>query len=141
MPLTTSGCPNVGPTPVTSTYAVRPRNATSIAPPMPDRRDGGGRPVAKIVIAPLRGSTRRTLPAWPSVTYSAPSGPTVLPEPQPPVHPAAAKVASSVTVGALGGRCAPAAGAAPTAIATATASTINVRLESMRSSFSSLAVR
>ena len=72
-----------------------------MAPPMPTAGVARGRPLAKVVIAPVSGSMRRTRPAGPSVTYSAPSGPIVLPEPQPPVQPGAAKVASSLTTGAL----------------------------------------
>src|SRR5688572_28428102 len=53
-------------------------NATSIAPPMPTIE--GGRPVAYVVTCPLFGSTREILPAAPSVTYSAPPGPMLLPE-------------------------------------------------------------
>ena len=79
---------------------MRPTNATSMAPPMPGGVFMSGSPVAKGVTAPLRVSTRRTWPPWPSVTYNAPSGPIVLPEPHVPVHPGAANVASSVTLGA-----------------------------------------
>src|SRR5687767_7126281 len=70
--------PTSGPTRVTSTYAVLPMNATSIAPPMPTIELG--RPLAKVVTSPVFGSTREILPAAPSVTYSAPPGPMVLPE-------------------------------------------------------------
>src|SRR6266446_945355 len=38
-----------------------------------------GRPLANVVTSPVSGSTREILPTAPSVTYSAPSGPTVLP--------------------------------------------------------------
>jgi hypothetical protein len=38
-----------------------------------------GNPLAYVVTRPLRRSMRNTLPALPSVTYSAPSGPIVLP--------------------------------------------------------------
>ena len=62
---------------MTSTYAVLPMNATSIAPPMP--MIAFGRPLANVVISPVCGSTREILPAAPSVTYSAPPGPIVLP--------------------------------------------------------------
>src|SRR5512144_3210911 len=131
MPSTTSDWPKNGPTKVTSTYAVRPMKATSIAPPMPTAAMDGGRPVANVVIAPVSRSTRRTRPALPSVTYSAPSGPTVLPEPQPPTHPDAANVASSRTVGVCGCRLALAADGAPTATKATTATINNARLESM----------
>src|SRR5437867_2626321 len=67
-----------GPTRVTSAYAVPPMNATSV-PPMPTI--DFGRPLANVVITPVLGSTREILPAADSVTYSAPPGPTVLPEP------------------------------------------------------------
>ena len=103
MPATTSSWPNSGPTSVTSTYAVRPTNATSIAPPMPTAGIAAGSPLAKVETAPVRASTRSTRPPGPSVTYSAPSGPTVLPEPQPPVHPGAAKLANSRASGGFGG--------------------------------------
>ena len=79
--------------------------------------------------APVRGSTRSTRPRGPSVTYSALSGPTVLPEPQPLTQPGAAKLASSLTTGPRGGFVAPAvAGMATTRAATAT-SRVNARLE------------
>ena len=55
--------------------------ATSIAPPMPNTC--GGRPSAKVVTSPLCRSTRSTLPALGSVTYSALSGPIVLPAANP----------------------------------------------------------
>src|SRR3954447_18975565 len=128
MPSTTSGWPNEGPTSVTSTYAVRPMKATSIAPPMPTT--ARGRPPANVVTAPVVGSTRKTRPALPSVTYSPPSGPTVLPEPQPPTHPGAANAASSCATGAVGGCLALAVGVTPTtSTATTAAIVINVRLE------------
>src|SRR5919107_4473098 len=95
-----------GPTSVTSTYAVPSTKATSIAPPRPASGTAGGRPLAKVVISPVAGSTRRTRPPGPSVTYSALSGPIVLPEPQPETHVGAAKVASSVTTGAVCDPCA-----------------------------------
>ena len=81
--------PTSGPTRVTSTYAVRPMKAMSIAPPMP--MIDFGNPLAKVVVAPVLGSTRVTLPAAVSVTYSAPSGPMVLPEP--PCRPATSRCA------------------------------------------------
>ena len=61
----------------------------------------GGSPSANVETAPDSGSTRKTLPALPSVTYNAPSGPTVLPEPKPLPN-----EASSVTSGDGGGRSA-----------------------------------
>lgn len=51
----------------------------SVAPPRP--MTGFGRPDAYVVVAPVCGSTRVILPAAVSVTYSAPSGPMVLPKP------------------------------------------------------------
>ena len=53
MPLTTSGWPKAGPTSVTSTYAVPPRKATSIAPPIPTSGIARGRPLANVVTAPV----------------------------------------------------------------------------------------
>ena len=92
-----------------------------------DRR---GRPLAKVVTAPVLGSTRRTRPPGPSVTYSALSGPTVLPEPHPPTQPGAAKVASSWTVGPFGGFVAPAVeGMAAITTAATAISTVNARLK------------
>src|SRR6266508_4841048 len=69
--------PTSEPTSVTSAYAVPPMNATSIAPPMPTI--DFGRPLANVVMSPVFGSTREIRPAAPSVTYSAPPGPMVLP--------------------------------------------------------------
>lgn len=86
---------------MTSTYAVPPRNATSIAPPIPTSGIAAGKPLANVVTAPVRGFTRKTRPPGPSVTYSALSGPMVLPEPQPPAHPGAANAASSWPTGCL----------------------------------------
>ena len=76
-------------------------NATSVVPPMP--MIDPGRPLANVVISPVLGSTREILPAALSVTYSAPPGPTVLPEP--PSSP----VSSWVVVGAGDGGAALAA--------------------------------
>ncbi len=78
------------------TYAVLPMNATSIAPPMPTiaRRQTAG----ERRDLPVFGSTREILPATPSVTYSAPPGPTVLPEP--PSRPETSRSAL-VTAGGL----------------------------------------
>src|SRR5437764_10797895 len=81
--------PRSGPTRVTRTYAVWSRNATSIAPPM--GKIAGGRPLANVVLAPVFGSTRVIRPTAPSATYSAPSGPTVLP--LVPSRPEASRVA------------------------------------------------
>ena len=78
---------------MTSAYAVPPMNATSVVPPRPGMIDPG-RPLANVVISPVLGSTREILPTALSVTYSAPPGPTVLPEP--PSRP----VSSWVVVGA-----------------------------------------
>src|SRR5690348_1629334 len=72
-------------------------NATSMAPPMPTMK--GGRPLANVVTCPVFGSTREILPAAPSVTNSAPPGPTVLPDPL------ARPVTSSVAVGPAASRC------------------------------------
>src|SRR5438067_2284875 len=101
---TTPSPPRSGPTRVTRTYAVPSRKATSTGPPMP--RIAGGSPLANVVTAPVFGSMRETRPALPSVTYSAPSGPTVLP--RPPLRPETRRVA----VGPRGGGCPPAAGGA-----------------------------
>src|SRR5205809_2731842 len=90
----TSLPPTSGLTRVTSAYAVLPMNATSIAPPMPMAGFDFGRPLANVVISPVSGSTREILPAAPSVTYSAPSGPMVL-----PFAPSAKPVTSRVAVG------------------------------------------
>src|SRR5437773_5444793 len=76
-------------TSVTSTYAMLSMNATSIAPPMP--MIAGGRPLANVVFCPVCGSTRQIWPAAPSVTYSAPSGPMVLP--MAPCKPVTSRVA------------------------------------------------
>ncbi len=104
-----------------------------MAPPMPGGVLRGGSPAANVVIAPVRGSTRRTRPAWPSVTYRAPSGPIVLPEPQVPVHPGAAKVTSSVT---RGPRCAAATpGSTISTVATITIAVVDARLQPMTASF------
>src|SRR5436309_6387983 len=83
---------------VTSTYAMLSMNATSIAPPT-DKPMGSlcGRPLANVVFSPVCGSTREVLPATPSVTYSAPSGPTVLPLAL--SKPVSRPVTSSVAVG------------------------------------------
>ena len=56
-------------------------NSTSIAPPTPSTC--GGSPSANVLAVPVVRSTRSTLPALGSVTYSAPSGPMVLPEASP----------------------------------------------------------
>jgi hypothetical protein len=80
-------------------------------------------------------SMRKTWPRWPAVTYSAPSGPIVLPEPHVPLHPGA-KVASSVTAGACECRL-PAAGegnATVTAAMTTTA-ILDASLVPMTASF------
>jgi hypothetical protein len=53
----------------------------STGPPKPAAGISFGSPLAYVVVAPVLGSTRVILPAAFSVTYSAPSGPTVLPEP------------------------------------------------------------
>src|SRR5215207_5475247 len=71
--------PTSGSTSVTSTYAVWPTNSTSMAPPK--SISAFGRPLANVATSPVLGSTRETLPAALSVTYNAPPGPTVLPEP------------------------------------------------------------
>src|SRR5687768_6492990 len=72
-------------------------NAMSMAPPIPTTN--GGSPLANVVTSPVLGSMREILPAAPSVTKSAPPGPTALPDPL------ARPVTSSVAVGvAVGGR-------------------------------------
>src|SRR5215207_594055 len=53
----------------------------STGPPKPAAGISFGSPLAKVVVAPVLGSTRVILPAALSVTYSARSGPMVLPEP------------------------------------------------------------
>src|SRR5262245_33240333 len=85
--------PTSGPTSVTSAYAVLPMNATSTTPPKGNPTIRFGKPLANVVISPVSGSTREILPAWASVTYSAPPGPRALPEP--PCNP----VTSSSAVG------------------------------------------
>src|SRR3954470_11894167 len=64
--------------PVTRAYISPSRNATSVAPPTGAMRLG--RQLAMVVLSPVSGATREILPATVSVTYSAPSGPTVLPK-------------------------------------------------------------
>jgi hypothetical protein len=104
-------------------------NATSIAPPMiapPMLMIAGGRPLANVVTSPVSGSTREILPAAPSVTYSAPSGPTVLPLAL--SKPVSSPVTSSVAVGPWHGRRPLAADAVITATrAAAKKSTIPMR--------------
>src|SRR5215207_11604623 len=131
MPSTTPGWLKNVPTRVTSTYAVPPENTTSVAAPVGGPGVFGGRPLANVVIAPVSGSTRSTRPAGPSVTYSALSGPTVLPEPQATAQPGAANVASSCTTGGFEGFAALAEGTPAATIATAVPSTVKARLESM----------
>src|SRR3954467_12989105 len=108
-----------------------------MAPPMPGVVWMSGRPAATGGTAPLRVAARRTRPAWPSVTYNAPSGPIVLPEPHVPVHPGAAKVASSVTDGACGCRlaAAPEGSATVTAAITTTTAVLEACLQLMTASF------
>src|SRR6266542_672569 len=92
--------PTSGLTRVTSAYAMLSMNATSIAPPMnapPMLMIAVGRPLANVVTSPVCGSTREILPAAPSVTYRAPSGPTVLPLAL--SKPVSRPVTSSVAVG------------------------------------------
>src|SRR5215468_12111032 len=100
--------PTSKPTRVTRTYAVWSRNATSIAPPM--ETIAFGRPLANVVLAPVLGSTRVIRPTAPSGTYSAPSGPTVLP--MVPCRPEASRAA----LGAPDGGWALATDGAPIAI-------------------------
>jgi hypothetical protein len=93
--------PTSGLTRVTSAYATLSMKATSIGPPMlkpPMLMIAGGRPLANVVFSPVWGSTREILPAAPSVTYNAPSGPMVL-----PLAPAAKPVTSRVAVGSSHG--------------------------------------
>src|SRR5215469_3333302 len=57
-------------------------NATSVGPPRGNPLtliSAFGSPLANVVTFPVWGSTREILPAWPSATYNAPSGPMVLP--------------------------------------------------------------
>src|SRR4029453_14464806 len=72
------------PTTLTRAYAVEPMNATSITPPNGSASYFWGSPLAYSVSSPLSGSTRQISPAAGWGTYSAPPGPTVLPEPAPP---------------------------------------------------------
>src|ERR1700692_1352369 len=72
-------------------------NPHSTAPPMPTAGIAFGRPLAKVVSSPVCGSTREILPAAPSVTYSAPSGPTVLPVA--PCRPVTSRGAGGLTDG------------------------------------------
>src|SRR3954453_71533 len=97
-------------------------NATSIAPPSGITLPG--RQLANVVFVPLFASTRQILPLVGSGRYSAPSGPTVLPEP------AARPVTQwGVTVGVVAGGAALAATATIIAIETDRAAlTINSRL-------------
>src|SRR5437867_13323560 len=81
---------NTDPTTLTRAYAVEPMNATSITPPNGSWLNRRGRPLANSVFAPLSGSKRQISPAPGCGTYSAPPGPTALPEPAPPPSPAAA---------------------------------------------------
>src|SRR5215213_9504501 len=107
-----------------------------MAPPMPGGVFMSGSPAAKVLTAPLLVSTRRTRPVLPSVTYNAPSGPIVLPEPHVPVHPGAAKVTSSVTAGACGCHLLAAAdGNAIVSAAIITTAILDACLEPMTASF------
>ena len=99
-------------------------NAMSIAPPMP--KTCGGSPDANCVTAPDRGSIRHTFPALPSVTYNAPSGPTVLPEPRPLPN-----TASGETSGAFG-RWVASAATAPRQVITAVTVTTVVNTRTRR---------
>ena len=72
------------PTTLTRAYAVEPMNATSITPPNGSASNFCGSPLVYSVSSPLSGSTRQISPAAGWGTYSAPPGPTVLPEPAPP---------------------------------------------------------
>src|SRR5215210_8726909 len=97
-----------------------------MAPPIPGGVLRSGSPAPKVVTTPLRVSTRRTRPPLPSVTYNAPSGPIVPPEPHVPVHSGAAKVPSSVTAGARGCRLPAAAeGSATVTAAMTTTATLD----------------
>ena len=104
--MTAAGLPTSAPARLTSAYA-RPRQKTaSIAPPIPTIC--GGSPLPTTLAFPVRGLMRTSVPSLPLVTYSAPSGPTVLPLPKPPsavelitvtVGDAAIVVAPTVAVG------------------------------------------
>src|SRR5262245_27136483 len=107
-------------TSVTSTYAVLPMNATSIAPP--SGITCGGSQLANVVTVPVSGSTREIRPAAGSGTYNAPSGPTVLPEP--PCRPV---TQPGVTVGAAVGGAALAESAATNPV-----NTVSVPANAMR---------
>src|SRR5829696_6648435 len=72
-------------------------NAMSIAPPRP--MIDVGRPLAYVVVAPVLGSTRVIRPAAVSVTYSARSGPMVLPEP--PCRPVTSRYAVAFPEGGV----------------------------------------
>src|SRR4051794_3154108 len=86
-----------------------------------------GSPEAYVDVAPVCRLILSTRPDGPSVTYSAPSGPTVLPEPHPPVQPAAAKVVSSCATGCAE-RCRATAGELPIAATTVSvASSVTIR--------------
>src|SRR5687768_1420144 len=63
----------------------------STGPPKPTSGINLGSPLANVAVAPVLGSTRVILPAALSVTYSAPSGPMVLPDP--PSRPATSRCA------------------------------------------------
>ena len=86
----------------------------STGPPKPAAGINFGSPLAYVVVAPVLGSTRVILPAAFSVTYSAPSGPMVLPEP--PSRP----VTNRYAVGSLEGGAARAAGGATNASSVST---------------------
>src|SRR4029453_17187681 len=87
----------------------------STGPPKPTAGISFGSPPAKVVVAPVLGSARVILPAAFSVTYSAPSGPMVLPEP--PSRPATKRWA----VGS------PVRGVAPAAAGATNASNVSSR--------------
>ncbi len=119
--------PTSGPTSVTNTYAVLPMKATSIAPPIGATLVGN--PLANVVVSPVLGSTRRMLPVTASVTYSAPPGPTVLPEV--PWSPAT----SSVAWGASHAGCA-LAPVGSSIVISAAADNSNFRSERIQTPFS-----
>jgi hypothetical protein len=70
-----------------------------------------------VVLSPVSGSTREILPATVSVTYSAPSGPTVLPK-----APSRPSVSSSGSAACHDGEALAAFGVTSTVIAAATTS-------------------
>src|SRR5262249_30224682 len=67
-------------------YTVEPMNATSMTPPNGSWLNFRGRPLAYSDFSPLARSMRQISPAAGCGTYSAPPGPTALPEAAPPAN-------------------------------------------------------